>query len=220
MASIGPIRKRYLVFDLDGTLIDSAPDISRALNALFAEIGLKPVPLAQTRRMIGDGAPVLLDRALQLVGGNYDAADLMARYAEHYVANTHGLTTLYPHVIETLNELTELGCIMGLCTNKPGRPTMDVLAAFGLDRLFGAIVTGDTMVNRKPDPEPLLEVIRQLGGKPSSSVMIGDSTVDQQTAAAAGIDAIVIPSGYGMIPVTGGLIAESFADLPRILAQL
>jgi phosphoglycolate phosphatase len=128
--------------------------------------------------MIGDGAPVLLQRALRLVGAGHDPAALMARYGEHYAANTRGLTKLYPDVAPTLRELAEAGCRMGRCTNKPYRPTLDVLEAFGLSGFFSAVVAGDTMDKRKPDPAPLLEVVRRLGGMPASAVLIGDSAVD------------------------------------------
>ena len=220
MAGARTYRKKHLVFDLDGTLIDSAPDIASAVNALFSEIGVAPVGLEEVRRMIGDGAPVLLERALKLTGASQDASRLMARYAEHYAANTRGLTTLYPGVVETLNELASSGCRLGLCTNKPYLPTLDVLKGFGLDHLFGAIVAGDTMVERKPDPAPLLEVVRQLAGTPASAVMIGDSAVDLRTAEAASMDAIIIPSGYGMEPVRHSIMAESFKELPAILEWL
>jgi phosphoglycolate phosphatase len=220
MATIRRFRKPHLVFDLDGTLIDSAPDIAAAINALFAELNLLEIPVAEVRRMVGEGAPIFLARALERAGSRLDPAELMARYAEHYIANTAGLTTLYPGVLETLAQLAEAGCRFGLCTNKPHRPTLDVLSVFGLDRFFGAVVTGESMDKRKPSPEPLLAALREIGGEPGNSVMIGDSVVDQATAVAAGVASIIIPSGYGMAPVTGGRTISDFLALPAALAEL
>jgi phosphoglycolate phosphatase len=209
-----------LVFDLDGTLVDSAPDIAAAVNALFAELGLPGVELALIRRMIGDGAPVLLERALRHVGATQKAAELMARYSVHYSENAVGSTTLYPDVVETLTALRAAGCRLGICTNKPIGPTRAVMTAFGLDPLIEAVIGGDSLPHRKPQPEPLWNVIRALDGTPDSAVMIGDSAVDIACAEAAGVPAIIIPSGYGMAPTQAKITAAGFADLPGLIARL
>ncbi|HET6161173.1 MAG TPA: phosphoglycolate phosphatase [Dongiaceae bacterium] len=213
-------RRTTLVFDLDGTLVDSAPDIAAAVNALFAELSLPEVELSLIRRMIGDGAPVLLERALRHVGAAHEAADLMVRFSAHYGENAVKLTTLYPAVMETLTILRGAGCRLGVCTNKPIGPTRAVLAAFGLDELIEAVVGGDSLPQRKPEAEPLLSVIRSLGGTPESAVLIGDSAVDLACAAAAGVPAIIIPSGYGMAPPQALVTAASFADLPEAIERL
>ncbi|HEV8392519.1 MAG TPA: phosphoglycolate phosphatase [Dongiaceae bacterium] len=213
-------RRNTLVFDLDGTLVDSAPDIAAAVNALFAELGLPAVDLALVRSMIGDGAPVLLGRALAHVGAAQTAADLMPRYSVHYAENAVNLTVLYPQVVETLTSLHEAGYRLGVCTNKPIGPTRAVLAAFGLDAMMGAVIGGDSLPQRKPEPEPLLSVIRTLGGTPDSAVMIGDSAVDIACAEAAGVPAIIIPSGYGMTPPQAKITAAGFADLARVIDEL
>jgi phosphoglycolate phosphatase len=212
--------RHILVFDLDGTLIDSAPDIAAAVNALFAELDLPALEVPHIRRMIGDGAPVLLERALLHVGADHRAADLMIRFSVHYGDNAVNLTTLYPDVAETLRDLRAAGCRLGVCTNKPLAPTRAVLAAFGLDTLIEAVVGGDSMPQRKPAPEPLLAVIEALGGGPEDAVMIGDSAVDLACAAAAGVPAIIIPSGYGMAEVQAQVTAACFADLPTVIAGL
>lgn len=215
----GP-RRNILVFDLDGTLVDSAPDIAAAINALFAELRLPEVELPLIRRMIGDGAPMLLERALLHVGAAHRAADLMARFSVHYGENAVKLTKVYPEVTETLTALREAGCRLGVCTNKPIGPTRALLAAFGLDTLFGAVVGGDSLPQRKPQPEPLLTVIQALGGTPERAVLIGDSAVDLACAEAAGVPAIIIPSGYGMAHPQASVTAATFAELPSILARL
>ena len=214
------LRRTTLVFDLDGTLVDSAPDIAAAVNALFTELGLPAVELALIRRMIGDGAPVLLERALAHVAATHAAADLMPRFSVHYGKNAVRLTTVYPAVAETLIQLRDLGCRLGVCTNKPIGPTRAVLAALGLDALIEAVVGGDSLPQRKPAPEPLLAVIRALGGTPDNAVLIGDSAVDLACAEAAGVPAIIIPSGYGMAEPKATLIAAGFAELPRVIAEL
>ena len=213
-------RRNILVFDLDGTLVDSAPDIAAAVNALFAELGLPAMELALIRRMIGDGAPVLLERALLHVGATQTAAELMPRYSVHYSENAVGLTKLYPNVGETLTALHAAGCRLGICTNKPIGPTRAVLAAFGLDSLIEHVIGGDSLPQRKPQPEPLWNVIRALGGTPERAVMIGDSTVDIACAEAAGVPAVIIPSGYGMVPPQAKITVATFADLPRVIAEL
>lgn len=221
MTSAGPGRpRRILVFDLDGTLIDSAPDIAAAVNALFAELGLPAIEVPQIRRMIGDGAPMLLERALLHVRAGHRATDLMGRFSEHYGENAVKLTTLYPDVAETLRAFRAAGCRLGVCTNKPLAPTRAVLAAFGLDSLIEAVIGGDSLPQRKPQPEPLLAVIAALGGGPDDAVMIGDSAVDLACAAAAGVPAVIIPSGYGMAKVQAQVTADGFADLPTVLARL
>lgn len=214
------LRRTTLVFDLDGTLVDSAPDIAAAVNALFAELHLPEVELALIRRMIGDGAPVLLERALRHVGAPYKATDLMPRFNVHYGENAVRLTTLYPAVVETLTHLRGLGCRLGVCTNKPIGPTHAVLAALGLGPLMEAVVGGDSLPQRKPAPEPLLDVIQALDGTPESAVLIGDSAVDLACAEAAGVPAIIIPSGYGMVEPKATIIAAGFAALPGVIAQL
>ena len=213
-------RRSTLVFDLDGTLVDSGLDIAAAVNALFAELGLPPVDGAEIRRMVGDGAPVLLERALRHVGSDRKAADLMTRFSEHYGENAVKLTVLYPEVMETLTSLRAAGCRLGVCTNKPIGPTRSVLAAFGLDALMDSVVGGDSLPQRKPQPEPLLAVIRALDGTPDTAILIGDSAVDLACAEAAGVPAIIIPSGYGMVQPQATITAATFADLPRVIAEL
>ena len=212
--------RNTLVFDLDGTLVDSAPDIAAAVNALFAELELPAVELDVVRSMIGDGAPVLLERALRHVGAAHKAADLMPRYSVHYSANAVGLTKLYPDVLETLTQLRASGCRLGVCTNKPIGPTRAVLGAFGMDALIEAVIGGDSLPQRKPEAEPLLNVIRTLGGTTETAVLIGDSAVDIACADNAGVPSIIIPSGYGMAPPQAKITAASFAELPGVIDAL
>jgi len=213
-------KRHILAFDLDGTLIDSGPDIAAAVNALFAELRLPAIELEHIRRWVGDGAPVLLERALAHVGAAQTAAELFPRFTVHYGDNAVKLTTVYPAVAETLAELAALGCRMGVCTNKPLAPTLAVLGAFGLARYFGAVIGGDSLPQRKPRPEPLWRIIEQLGGTRDEAVLVGDSAVDLACAEAAGIPAIIIPSGYGMAAPQAPMTIDGFAELPAILNRL
>lgn len=213
-------RRHTVVFDLDGTLLDSAPDIAEALNALFRDLSLPPVELDLIRTMIGEGAPVLLARALAHVGSDLKADDLMPRYLVHYDAHATGKTIVYPQVLDTLAALRALGCRLGVCTNKPYRATRIVLGAYGFDPLVEAVVGGDSLPQRKPAPEPLLHVIDALGATTETAVLVGDSAVDVACAKAAGVPCIIIPSGYGTHPPQAEVVAERFADLPEIIERL
>lgn len=219
--------RRYLVFDLDGTLIDSAPDIADAVNALLGEMGRAPLELAAIKRMIGDGAPVLLERALAAAGIQEAAAGLMPRFKVLYEAASTNRTELYPKVRESLELFRREGRQLALCTNKPEAATWLVLRHFGLDALFATVIGGDSLKERKPAKEPLLAAIRQAGGGEDAgaeAVMIGDSHTDLATARAAAVEAVIIPSGYGRAAdaATQGAFHEvaRFADLPPLIEKL
>ncbi len=220
--------RQVLVFDLDGTLIDSAPDIADALNLLLDEYKKPPLAVAQVKAMIGDGAPILLARALKAAELDLEAADLMPRFKVHYEAASTNRTALYPQVREILETFRREGRHLALCTNKPSVATRLVLDHFGLSALFHAVIGGDSMKERKPAKEPLLAAIAQAGGDLAQasdlSLLIGDSHTDLATAKAGGVPAIIIPSGYGRPAdrATQGDYYEiaCFADLPALLAKL
>lgn len=220
-------RRQYLVFDLDGTLIDSAPDIADAVNALLGELGRAPLELAAVKRMIGDGAPVLLERALAAAGIQEAAAGFMPRFKVFYEAASTRRTVLYPKVRESLEGFRREGRRLALCTNKPKAATELVLRHFGLVELFAAIIGGDSLPQRKPAREPLLAAIAAAGGDdaaPECALMIGDSYTDLATARAAAIEAVIIPSGYGRPADAAeqGAYHEvaRFADLPPLIERL
>jgi phosphoglycolate phosphatase len=208
---------RILVFDLDGTLIDSAPDLAQAVNALLAELGKPPLAETAIRPMIGDGSRLLLARALAASGieGPPDAFD---RFMVHYLAFIADKTRVYPGVPETLAALQEKGHPLGVCTNKPYKPTVHVLEAFNLAHFFGAVIGGDSLPQRKPEPEPLLETIARLGG--GAAAMIGDSANDILCARAARVPGILIPSDYGLPAQDADVKIARFTDLPAALEGL
>ena len=212
---------RVLVFDLDGTLIDSAPDIHAAANRLLAEEGLPPQPFAALRAMIGHGVPHLVDLLLKAAGQPPDAvrdARLSARYIGGY-EEAVALTRPYAFVPETLDRLAAAGHRMGLCTNKPLAAVRAVLAHLDLAQHFAVIVAGDSACPRKPDPAPLHAAIAGLGGGPAT--YIGDHEVDAATARAAGVPFLLFTEGYRATPAIA-LTARAFADwraLPALVGQ-
>jgi len=212
-----------LVFDLDGTLIDSAPDLLAALNRVLEEEGCPPVTLEDVKMMVGDGAAKLVERGFAKGGAWLDGPDLARlteRYVCYYEAIVADLTRPFPGVPETLERLADAGYRLGVCTNKPEGPAREVLQALGLLRHFKAIHGGDSGPAKKPDPEPLRAVLRELDGAPESGVMVGDSPVDVATARAAGVPVIVVPHGYSRVStdeLRADAVLAEFAELPELL---
>ncbi len=217
---------RDLIFDLDGTLIDSAPDIARALDRLLAELGRPPLALATVRRLVGDGAPDLVRKALAISGANVEPSavpPLFERYRGFYLETATHSTRPYPGVVETLVSLRDTGHRMAVCTNKLQRPTLQILEGLDLAKFFEAVVGGDQVPARKPDPRHLMTAVTLLGGSADSSVMIGDGINDAGAAKAAGIPLLVLDSGYGEVAARdlgGDLILESFSEIPAALGRL
>jgi phosphoglycolate phosphatase len=193
-----------LIFDLDGTLIDSAPDLHRSLNAVLAEQGRSPVGLDGIRAMVGDGAAKLVERGFADTGAAVEPAALprlVQRFLVHYSGGRHAMTRAFPGVTDTLAALQERGCRLGVCTNKPYAPSMEILDLLGLTRFFGAVTGGDSLPVRKPDPGHLLGTLDLLGAAAEHAVMIGDSANDVAVARAAGVPAVVVRYGYTRTPV-------------------
>lgn len=210
-----------IVFDLDGTLIDSAPDIRGVANAILAEDGQPEVTLDQVRSFIGKGTQVFIQR-LRAAQDIPDTAhdDMHARYIERYDLAVH-LTVPYDDVIETLTSLRADGHVLGLCTNKPLQPTHSVLAHLRMARFFDCVLGGDSMPVRKPDPAPLQAAFNALGEGPM--VYVGDGEVDAETAQRARVPFLLFTEGYrktdvAQIPHTAAF--HRFADLPGLLAEV
>ncbi|MFU8866001.1 MAG: phosphoglycolate phosphatase [Rhodobacterales bacterium] len=210
-----------IVFDLDGTLIDSAPDIRAAINRTLVEEGRAPLDLAEVISFIGHGLPNLVARAMAVRG--LDATDhdrLTAATLAHYNASSNDLTQLYPGVLPVLRELRAQGHVLGLCTNKPEGPARKVLAQFGMKDLFDTVVGGDSLPTRKPDPAPLRHAFAALGA--GTGLYVGDSEVDAETAQAAGIPFAFFTQGYCHIPhdtVPQIWRFDHFEALPGIVAE-
>jgi len=215
-----------LIFDLDGTLIDSAPDIATALNTLLAELDCPPLSMDQARRLVGDGAPTFVARALAVAGAKFEPEtyeSLLERYRALYLAHMTEATKVYPGVPETLRLLREQGYRTVVCTNKYQRPSVLVLEAFDLARYFDAIAGGDVVPARKPDPAHLLAGLKLIGGIPEAAVMIGDGINDVASAKAAGIPVLLLPSGYGELSAEelgGDRLLATFSEIPAALDAL
>ncbi|GGL60972.1 HAD-IA family hydrolase [Wenxinia marina] len=187
-----------IVFDLDGTLIDSLPDIRKLANGLLAQEGAEPLTMDEARGFVGDGAPAFI-RRMREARGIPDSAQ--ERLLNGYLAgydDALGETRLYPGVREALEALAGRHAL-GVCTNKPISPTKAALAHFGIADLFGAVLGGDSLPVRKPDPGALRAVFERLGSGPE--VYVGDGDVDAETAAAAGVPLLLFTEGYRKAPV-------------------
>lgn len=197
-----PVSK--LVFDLDGTLVDTAPDLAAAMNHALGEAGRPPVPLDDVRHMVGLGARRLLEAGLEATGGRIDAAGeaaLLERFLDNYRENVARLSRPFPGAGELLAELAGRGIALGLCTNKPQGLTETLMTTLGFDRFFASIVGGDALAVRKPDPAHLRHVIDRLGGD-GPALFVGDSEVDLETARAAGVPVILVDFGYSARPAS------------------
>lgn len=210
-----------LVFDLDGTLVDSVPDLEAALNRLMRAHGLPPFAQPAVAAMVGDGARVLLERGFAARGRTLDEASLAA-FLDDYGGHAAVATRPYPDVVATLRHFAQAGWRMAVCTNKPEVPARTVLAALALDGFFAAVGGGDSFPVRKPDPQHLLATIAAAGGDPARAVMVGDHHNDIRAAAGAGIPSIFAAWGYG--PADTGThaaaTARGFAELPALVAAL
>lgn len=212
-----------LIFDLDGTLIDSAPDIHAAANAVFAARGYHGFAFDTVKGFIGNGVGVLVARLLAHQGlpeAGTLHRDMVLDFVRIY-EEAVDLTTLYPNVAEALDQLATAGHPLGICTNKPVGPARAVLRHFGLDGRFATVIGGDSLAVRKPDPAPLHAAIAALGGGPV--LFVGDSEVDAETAQAAGVALALFTEGYRTTEVArlnARLVFDNFTALPGLVAHL
>jgi phosphoglycolate phosphatase len=189
-----------LIFDLDGTLIDSAPDIAAAINACFAERGWPELPVAYVESFLGNGprrlvADIVADKGIS--AGEDEITSLLAAYIAAYGERPAERTRFFPHVREDLAELRQAGFRLGICTNKPHALTGRILEILGLAPLFDAVLGADAVPACKPDPGHLLAVAERMGLAPGSFAYIGDTPVDRNTARSAGVPFFVVPWGGG-----------------------
>lgn len=197
-----------IAFDLDGTLVDSAPDIHACVNAVLTEFRISPLTLDQVRSFIGGGVEILWQKVIRAT--DTDPAlmrDMVSAFMGHYDTAT-SLTRLFPNVKETLETLADRGHPLGICTNKPLLPTQAILDHFGIRDLFAEIICGDSLPEKKPDPAPLRAALTGLGAHPEKpqAIYVGDSEFDAHCAAAVPVPFMIFIRGYRQTPI---------ADLPH-----
>jgi phosphoglycolate phosphatase len=193
-----------VVFDLDGTLVDTAPDLIETLNVVFAREGLPPVDYHQARLMIGGGARRMIECGLQYNGGAAPRGQIDRMFADfiaYYSVHLADKSQPFPGLDAALDQLAEGGCRFAVCTNKLEALSRLLLDALGLTRRFVAICGQDTFGMQKPDPEILRRTIRAAGGEPRRAVMVGDSGTDIVTARAAGVPIVAVDFGYSESPI-------------------
>jgi phosphoglycolate phosphatase len=194
-----------IAFDLDGTLVDSAPDMHAAANRTLARAGRGEITLAQTRQFIGDGVPRFVERAVEATGPSLASAALAAitdDFIADYEENASVLTRPYPEVVETLEALKARGHRMALCTNKPQTASDNLLRDLDLARFFDIVGAGDRYPTRKPAPGHLLGVLGEMAVTPAAALMVGDNENDAETARAAGVRFVLVSYGYARAPLS------------------
>lgn len=217
---------RTVIFDLDGTLADTSGDLIASANVCFRQMGLGEVLDPERDAGIAlRGGRMMLRRGLERVD-QFDAAVVDEYYPvllEAYRAAIDLHTVLYPGAMEAVEALKTQGYGVGICTNKPEGLADLLLTRMGIRDAFGSLVGSDTLAVRKPDPEPLREAARRLGGNPECCVLIGDSDTDRNTARNAGVPSVLVtfgPSGADMAALEPEALLERFSDLPGVVRQL
>ena len=215
---------RAVIFDLDGTLCDSAPDLRATANALLRSMGYQPLSLDVIRSFIGNGVPTLVKRVMAHSDIEFTEkrhAEMTETFEKLYSENPVAHTVLYPGVRDALDMLQQRGYVMGVCTNKVHGITLQVLDGLKISSYFNAVVGGDSLPTRKPDPAMLHDCVKQLGT--DDVWYVGDSEVDSETAVAAGIKFSLFTNGYRKSPVSEiehTTRFSTFADLAGFLSAV
>ncbi|TDI64348.1 MAG: phosphoglycolate phosphatase [Alphaproteobacteria bacterium] len=222
--TLGP--KHTIAFDLDGTLVDTAPDLCRALNFALDQRGLPPVAEELVRADVGLGARKMIEDGIKRAGKRDDHTlmqELERDFLSFYAANIAVASRPCPGVVNALERYRDWGVHLGICTNKREALSRQLLDELGLLSFFKCVVGADTLAVRKPDPGHLLETIRRAGGHSDRAVMVGDSAIDVATAKAAGVPIVVVSFGYTDVPAQqlgGDRLIDHLDDLDHVLADL
>ena len=212
------------IFDLDGTLVDTAPDIIDALNRTLSNQGLTPIDDATGRGFIGGGARKMVVDGLAESAGRpaeeREIDDAYAQFINYYTEKFAVQSRLYPGVREALDALADMGLAMGVCTNKPHALSLDVLDAFGLLKYFRSVIGGDAVPEQKPAAGHLLETARRSAPGFSRAIMVGDSTTDVAAARNASVPVIVVNYGYTVTPVSALGADAIISDMRELIALL
>ena len=212
-----------IVWDLDGTLVESAPDLANALNALLVEQGQHTHAVDNVRTMIGHGVAKLVERGFRASGSplsDEQVENLVPRFMEIYTACATEHTYLVDQAREALEHFYHAGVRQGLCTNKPVGVTRQILQKLDIAGFFSSVIGGDSTAGKKPDPLPLQTCLEQLGVPAAEALMVGDSGADVGAARAAGVPVILVPDGYTGAPAESlgaDFVVDSIADVPSNL---
>jgi phosphoglycolate phosphatase len=215
-----------VVFDLDGTLVDTATDLISAMNSVFTREHLPTLPYEQARAMIGGGARRMIENGLKFTGRTASKGDLnrlLAGFIAHYSAHIADRSRPFPGLDAALDRLADDGCRFAVCTNKLERLSRLLLDTLGLGGRFAAVCGQDTFGVQKPDPAILLRTIAAAGGRPDEAVMVGDSGTDIATARAAGVPVVAVNFGYADRPVAElapDCVISHFHELPDAVRAL
>lgn len=215
-----------IAFDLDGTLVDTAPDLVATLNALLSEEGLAGLDCSEARPMIGQGARAMLAKGFAAAGAPLDEArmaGLFKRFIAHYRTHIAEASRAFPGVEAAMDVLAAAGARLAVCTNKRTDLSVTLLRALGLADRFAAIVGADAAPAGKPDPRHLLTAIERAGGRADFAIMVGDSASDAGAARAAGVPLVLVSFGYTEIPALDlepDALIDRFAQLPGACTRL
>jgi phosphoglycolate phosphatase len=205
------------LFDLDGTLIDTAPDLNVALNHCLARAGLAAVDESLTRHWVGHGARVMIQQALDHQQASHDTQPMLDAFILHYEAHSAVLSKPYPQVLETLDALKASGAKLGVVTNKLARLSERLLSDIGMRDYFDVVVGGDTTPTPKPHPAPVLSAMDALNADKAETLFVGDSETDVRAAQAARIPVVCLRDGYNhgvdVKTLNANAVIDSFAEL-------
>jgi phosphoglycolate phosphatase len=196
--------ERAVIFDLDGTLVDTAPDLMKAANHVLAGLGRRPIELDEVRVFVGHGARALITRGLAATGGlpeQFDVEPTYRKFVAYYADHIADRSVIFPGAVELLERLRSEGFRLGVCTNKLEGLSVQLLKILGLRNYFGSVIGPDTLGIAKPDARPFWESVLRLGFSQPSAMMVGDSETDIQTARAAGVPVLGVPFGYSPKPI-------------------
>lgn len=218
--------KKSVIFDLDGTLIDSVPDLCREISLFLNKHGRRALTESETVSIIGNGAAMMLRGAYKLTGeavGESEMPTLLDAWVRQYADAEMSLTYAFPRVPETLERLKKDGFKLAVCTNKPHEPTLAILKKLDLEKYFDVVLDADALPVRKPRPEPLWEAVKRMGGTNDSAVMVGDSEADAAAARNAGFPVVLLTYGYSHVPfdeIKPDALIDDFGELPDVLKRL
>lgn len=213
---------KAIIFDFDGTLVHTVPDVALALNHTLQSFKLLPISEFKILELMGQGAKFMLDKAFRYQNRILQTEELdlaLQIYLAFYQTNPIVKTTLYPDVRETLFKLKQSGFRMGICTNKPSLIARIIINKLQLEQFFPAIMCGDEVTSPKPNKQHIFDVLTILQAIPAQSVMVGDSSIDELSAKNAGIPFIGVSYGYGLDEFTSKILINHFRELPSILSQ-